>query len=442
MIKNTEIIIQKRLKLIKNILNQQKLKKFFNKTDILMMSKYFDNAYDLSLIENIYHINSADLCSKDIDDVLYNFKYTVKDNTILKTRNLYELTKLSTLPEKKLRKHISDDGYKDISSLLEKVLNETNFISFDFLILRITDNFATKNQNSEIVTIYNALKKSILDKMVHFDYKHEKREKETTYLCWTDRLLNAVINNEISPDEFIKLSAKILNLTNNTIYLYRKILNSADYLLTFAEHSSNTELKQYKTFLENEIREKYTNAKISPAELEQLVISKLAKQIVNQEDFYYLFDMTAATAKISEENKKYCFNLCLYLLHHNTKRNIFNYRFVRKYFFDTILSMISDKDSFELKQQEIHLLLILLYTDVFFCFVKQKIIKQIISILATMNRSCYKLNHYNFYRYFEILDYIFFRTPDLIYPSLINYVSANNNNRKNITDKFILTKIF
>ena len=92
----------------------------------------------------------------------------------------------------------------------------------------------------------------------------------------------------------------------------------------------------------------------------------MAKQQISKEDYYYLFDMMDIIVHSSCENKLFCLNLSEYLLYNNTKRFIFNYRFIRKYFIDIFLSWPKEKDTLPIKEKELHILINLLHTDVFF----------------------------------------------------------------------------
>ena len=78
-------ISAKRYMLIRNILDSSENKKFYNEMDALLLKKYFDNAYETSLLEDMYRINSSDISNKIIFNFLDNFELSVKNGTILKT---------------------------------------------------------------------------------------------------------------------------------------------------------------------------------------------------------------------------------------------------------------------------------------------------------------------------------------------------------------------
>lgn len=244
-------ISAKRYMLIRNILDNSENKKFYNEMDALLLKKYFDNAYETSLLEDMYRINSSDISNKIIFNFLDNFELSVKNGTILKTRHLFELVKISSLPTAKLKKTFSTEICKKIAILLTDVSHETILISNDFLILRISENLILTNEsNKDIVNDFSILKNSILKKMSSFCYSKESREKENTYLCWIDMILQKVIVKELSVTNFIQICEQIFSLTTHTVYLYWKILNSINYLLLQRDYSAHTNLRKYKTEIE------------------------------------------------------------------------------------------------------------------------------------------------------------------------------------------------
>lgn len=272
-------ISAKRYMLIRNILDSSENKKFYNEMDALLLKKYFDNAYETSLLEDMYRINSSDISNKIIFNFLDNFELSVKNGTILKTRHLFELVKISSLPTSKLKKTFTSEICKKIAILLTDVSHETILISNDFLILRVSDNLILNNESDkDIVKDFSTLKNSILKKMSSFSYSKESREKENTYLCWIDMILQKVIVKELSVTNFIQICEQIFSLTTHTVYLYWKILNSINYLLLQRDYSAHANLRKYKTEIEKIIEQKYINAQISIDELKNLLLTTLAKQ--------------------------------------------------------------------------------------------------------------------------------------------------------------------
>ena len=440
---NLQSLSTKKYLLIKNIQENSYNKRFFNQMNTLILSKCFDNAYEYSLIEDIERINGCDLSSRDIISIIDNFIYSVKYKTIFSDRGLFELVKLASLPAKKLNKTISVDTYLKIATYLRYVSHETKFISCDFLILRITNSFLLKIKyfnDENLLTTYLALKNSIFEKMISFIYPPEKKDKETTFLCWIDMLLLAAVEKEIDLNSFICISKKILNLSCNSIYIFWKSLNSINYLLSQTEYSSFTTLRKYKSYLEKQIGCKYISMNLSSSELQNIMITILAKQNIVKEDYYYFCDALASVAKKSAKDKLFCIRLCEFLLYYNSKKHIFHYRFIRKYFTDTILSLCNKNDITPIKIRELQILIELWSNDLFFCFDKKRLIFTIINILKYINIGTTKLNHNNFYKYCDILDYILFTDENCSMPNIIDFLACNNDNKIKISKHFKLSQ--
>lgn len=438
---NIETLTSKKYLIIKNILNNSFDKKIFNKLDTLVLSKCFDNAYEYSIMENIERINCDDLSSHDILNILENFIYSVQYKTILNGRELFELVKLSLLPTKKLNKVISSDLYLKIASYLKYVSHETKLISFDFLILRIVDNFLLKVNNinnKNLSEFYLALKNSIYEKMISFSYINEIKEKEATMLCWVDMLLSAVIKKEIDISSFILITKKILIITQNSLYLLWKLANSINYILSQNDFLDLSSLKEYKKILEKQIENRYTYANISTNELQNIMINLLANQNIVKDDYYYFFDALSSIATQSEKNKFFCIQLCEYIVYYNNKKRIFSYRFIRKYFIDIILKLFNKNDIIQIKIKELNLLINLWFNDIFFCFEKKRILQGILNILKSINSKTFKLNHNNFYKYCEALDYMLASDSDYNIIDIIDFLAFDNGNKSRISKHFKL----
>lgn len=443
MINNLEALAAKKYMLVKNILDKSSNKSFFDKLDTLILKKCFDNAYEYSLAESIERINNCNLSSRDITEIINNFTCSVENNLIFNNRSLYEMVKLSILPSKKLNKTISIDNYLKIATYLHYVSHETKFIRFDFLVLRITDNFLVRIddiKNDKLTQKYLNLKKSILEKMVIFSYSKENKNKETTFLCWIDRLLLAAVEQEIDIKSFINISKKILCLTDDSIYVLWKLVNSINYLLSIQEIDFENKLRNYKLELEKHIENRYSCSKVSDIDLENILINTLAKQTIAREDFYYLFDALIMASKTSEKNKLFSLQLCNYLLYYDHKKHLFSYRYIRKHFADNLFSMFSKNDIIEIKLKELQLLICLWFNDVFFCFEKKRVLFSIINILKSINTSEVKLNHNNFYKYCDILDYMIANDNDSSIPDIVDFLATNNQNKHQIAKHFKLIK--
>lgn len=431
---------QKIISLIEKIVTQDENKKFFADLDTLLLKKCFDNIYELSLSENIIRINAANLSCRDILNIINDFFDSVKSKRIYNSRELFELTKLSSLPAKKLNRALTNDIYLKIAIFLNIVSCETSFISHQFLILRIIDNFYIKNENNNIISAtYLNLMEKIINRIITVEFLEERNLKETTILCWIDRILTAALYKDISIDNFILICDKILSLTMNSIYLYWKILNSANYLLLQQDFSALKQLRQYKNAIEKIINQKYVNVKFSKDELQSLFISIVAKQKVQKEDYYYLFDAITIAASSTQNDKLFCLNLYEYLIANNSKFKIFNYRFIRKYFIDALFSIINKQDIISVQNKELQILIMLINMDVFFCFEKHRLFFTYINILRNIVINGNNLNHNNFYKYCDILDYFLIANPDFTFPNIIEYLSTSCNKQK-ISRHFTLIK--
>lgn len=434
-----KLSLEKYTKLTK-ILADKNNTKFFKEMDSLLIKKRFDNAYELSLNENLLNINSLDITTNDIIPIINNFIKEANSNSVMEKRNIFEVVKVSNLPVDRLKKIFNEKKFIQLGDILTKVSRETKYMSFDFLILRILDNFTIKYKNAKVIKYYQSIQKQILTKLSYSSYEQEKKEKETIYLCWVDRLLYAVENKDIKIDKYIEICKKILELTNeNFTYTHWKILHTVNYLLLQMDFSANQNLKQFKRKLVSTISESYKSIKLSQDELKKIAISVLAKEVLNKEDFYYLSDMISLTADRSVEDKLFCFKLCRYIIKQNEKQNIFNYRFIRKYFIETLFKIMKISDDFSVKEEELQTLITLFHIDAYFCFYRLDIINKIVFIMRSMNNGKTKLTNYNFYRYCHILDYIMISNKDIRSTKIINDICTSNENKKKISKYFKLT---
>lgn len=426
--------------ILTTILADKNNAKFFKEMDNMLITKRFDNAYELSLNENILNINSFDLTSNDVISVINSFIKISNNRNLVKKRNIYEIVKISNMPVEKLQRIFNEKKFLKLGEALINVSRETRFISFDFLALRIIDNFIIKYKNAVVLNSYQNIKKQILYKITHHSYDPEKKEKETNYLCWIDRLLYAAENKEILIDDYIKICEKVLNLINgNFIYTYWKILHAVNFLLLQQDFSTNANLRKFKRILISKINENYKEISLSQDELKKIAVSVLAKESSNKEDFYYLFDLISLTADKSIEDKVFCFKLCRYIIKQNSKQNIFCFRFIRKYFLETIFKIIRISDDFSVKEEELQTLISLLHVDAYFCFNRHDIINKIVLILRSMNNGDKKLTANNFYRYCHILDYIMVSNSDIKNPKIINDICATDSDKRRISKYFQLT---
>ncbi len=426
--------------ILTTVLADQNNKKFYNAMDDLLTKKRFNNAYELSINENIFNINSFSLTTNDLKDIVNDFIMRSHRHVIFQKRSIFELVKISNLPINRLNKAITEKKYLCLGEALSFVSRETNQISFDFLILKILDNIIIKNKNHLIINEYKKIIKSIFQKFLTFDYIAEKKEKETIFLCWIDRLLFAASNKEVTIENYILICNKILKLIDcRHSFVYWKILHSVNYLLLQQAFSTNMSLRKYKRTILNKIEENYIELDLSQDELRDKVISILAQEKTTKEDFYYLFDLIKITSERSLDDKISCLQLCKYIIKQNTKQNIFCFRFIRKYFIETIFKMLKFNDSFQIKETELQILLLLFHVDAYFCFNKKDIFKYIVFLLKGMYNSKFKLTLNNFYRYCHILDYIMSTNSDIKDLTILDELCKNASDKKRISKYFQLS---
>ncbi|MBO5038216.1 MAG: hypothetical protein J6C85_01990 [Alphaproteobacteria bacterium] len=437
--KEDEILNLRKYILITNILEKHDCRKLFNNYDALLIKKRFDNAYELSSTENILRIDVIDLKGNDINKIIDNFYKAVEDKSCFAKRNIYEIIKISNLPALKLNKYLSKETYLTIGQKLKDVSRETSFISFDFLNLRALDNFIAKTDQWAVKKEFIQIKNDIIKKLIINEYTPETKEKESNYFCWIDRILSALENKEITIPDYIVLNKKILSLITHSIDTYWKIFYSTNVLLLQQEFSANQILRDFKKFIFRTIITSYKKIRISQDDILTLMIRTLAKNQYTKEDFYYLFDCMQIFSSISDTNKSFCLDLCLYILYINNKQNFMNHRFVRYRFMDFLSVLVRDLDNLELKQKELHILINMFHTDLFFLLEKKHIFESIIRILKTINNGEEKLTHNNFYRYCDILDYMIANNNDISCPNIINELCLQKEDRQKILKKFKLS---
>jgi len=439
MIQSIKDISKNKYYIMTSIINNNKDERFFNQMDSLLVKKRFDDAYELSLSENLLHVSTYNLTSVNITKIIKDFIDSAKKTNFFERRNLYEIVKLSNLPADKLNLSFNISLYKELADIFNNVSCETKLISFDFLILKIADNFALKINNECIKMKFAQIREYILKKLIYGDYNEEKREKETTVLCWIDRILSAVINEEIFPEDFITLTKKIFNLTDKTIYSCWKVLHAVNYLLLQKEFSASKLLRSYKREIIKSINKLYNNTDFTSNEVTNLVVKTIAKRFPSKEDYYYLFDVLRLTSQKCIENKAHCLKLCKYIIYHNTKQNIFCFRFIRKYFLEMFFSMIDmPHENIRIKEEELSMLIALFHVDTYFCFNRYEIFSKIISVLKTINNGKTKLNNINFYRFCDALDYIMSENPDVKDYDIIKNLSCKDDDSVKLKKYFNL----
>lgn len=438
MINNLERISLNKYLLISNLIESKDSKKLFSHYDELLMTKRFSNAKDLSITENILCLDAINLTGKDIIKIVSDFIKNAQSPNILKKRNIYELAKVSNLQSLKLNKALSDKILNEIGDSLLYISSIATNIGVDFVILRILDNFIVKLKNSLIKNQYNAIRKNILRKMVNFLYEKEKKEKTITYFCWIDRLLVAVQKDELSLNQFMEVSIKILKLTPNCLDVCWKILQSVNFLCFQPLYNDSNKLRKFKRDILKIIKQKYITEKITPQSAIEIMISTLARDIPSKEDFYYLFDTIKIISQQSQENKLFALDLCNYILFVNNRQSIFCYRFIREYFMSILNDIVKEDDNFSIKEKEITLFLSLLHEKSFFFLHKSYIFSKLVELISFFNNKNISSN--KFYKYCDIIDYIIYKNPDIKLTEVLDKLSKNEKNAVKISKRFDLSK--
>ncbi len=422
-----------------SIINNKSDSHFINELDALLLKKRFDNAYELSLTESILHVSSYNLTSKNIKKIINDFFKLSAIANLGDNRNLYELVKLGNLSSDKLERAIDADTHTNLINTLDNVSRETTLISFDFLILRIYDSFMLKSNVFRIKKEYAKAKHRLFKKLLTFNYDNERREKETTFLCWIDRLLYAVMNKEITASDFVLLCKKIFGLITKTIYFYWKVLHSVNYILLQQDFSSNPDMRLFKKEVLNSISNMYNIIDMSLDEVKELMASILAKKTPDKEDFYYLFDSLKITARKNEEYKLFSLKLCKYIVNFNHQHNIFCYRFIRKYFIESFFDIINNQISNAyIIVEEISALITLFHIDTYFCFNRTDILVNIIKKLKSIDETTTQISHHNFYKFCDSLDYIIYENRDILTPDILKLLKVNSSKQPKLSKCFRL----
>ena len=180
---------------------------------------------------------------------------------------------------------------------------------------------------------------------------------------------------------------------------------------------------------------------LSEDEIKKLAISILSKNFPSKEDFYYLFDCLYIFSSKSNKAKDFAIDLFMYIIYFDTKYNLFSYRFIRKYFVETVFKTIKQYDSTELKNKEIILLLKMFHVDHFFSFYRKDIFENIVNILKNINNTEHKITNGNFYKYCDMIDYIMYTNNDIYSENIIEYITGFKDNKNKISKHFQLQNI-
>lgn len=424
--------------LIKTLLEKKEYKRLFSDYDELLIRKKFADIRELSVTENILTLDAINLTPKDITNIVRDFIKKADSPTLLRKSNLYELIKVSNLKSPRINKNLAEKTLITLGEKLKNLFNKTELISFDFAILRVLDNFIIKINNPVIKNSYNALKKDLLRKMLSFTYQKEEREKQVTYFCWIDRLLTAILKNEITLYEFMELNIKVLKLVPNHLDACWKVLQTASYLCFQPSYSDSNKIRKFRRDVSKIIKNKYIDVIFNKDTVTELMINTLARENSFKEDFYYLFDAIKILSQKSEEDKLFCFDLFEYILHVNERQNIFCYRFVREYFMNILNEMITSEDSLNLKEKEVSLLISLFHEKSFFLLHQSELFKKLVAVICSFNKENITKN--KFYKYCDMLDYMLSNNSNIKYPELLTVLSVKQEDKTKISKRFELSK--
>lgn len=430
---NISNLYNKKQSLIYSIINDKNNNSFFKHLDNILITQYFRTAKELSQIEEILTIDTYNMSKKEVFDIINHFIYNSDNKKI----NLFDIIKISNNQNNKIIKNLPKNILSNLGDRISNVSRETTLIGNDFALLKILDNFLKKNIDIVIQNKYIKIKKTILTKILLFNYTEQKNELDNSYLCWIDRLLLAVFNNEINIADYIKINKKLLYIIPEKTEIYWKIINSINYLSFNSEYNNASELRKFKRELLKSIKKKFDFYKPSRIETEKNLIKTLAEPFINKENFYYLFNMIKKLANNSFNDKYFCLNIIDYLIYVDQKYNFFNHRFIREAFFTTFFDLLNSFDNMVLKEKEYYLLIKLLNIKYFFYHNKKDILSKMSALLCDFcsekDISVCKCN-----KYIDAADYIFTNNKELIKIDVIEKISQNSFNYKKTYNRFNL----
>ena len=423
-------LFQKKQLLFQKAISDDKNSSLFKYFDNLLINRRFQIAKELTHIEQILTIDVYNLQAKEIINIINNF---INNNDV--NSNLFDIIKVSNLPDKKIINSIPKDILLSLVEKLDDVSRETYLIGIDFSILRAVDNFILKIKDSSLISKYQKIRKNILIKILSFDYSAQKDELESVYMCWIDRTLNSVMQHEFDICDFIKIYNKFLKIIPEDLNLYWKMVQNINYLCFQQEFDDCVDLRKFKRFILKQIKEKFENKDIDQSDFIKVLINTLAEPTINKEKFYYLFDMIKKLAENSKKDKLFCFDVIDYLIYINKKQGFFNHRFIREYFFNMVCDLFESENDLEIKEKEFYLFLKLFNLHNFFYYNKKEIIYRIGMLLSEINKS---LLGSKFYKYIDVADYIFANNKDVATTDFIEKISKNSINSNKIYNRFNL----
>lgn len=384
----------------KKIINKNKNNKLFNKYDEILVKKYFSNIHDLSETENILNIKTLTLKTNDIKDIVKSF---IKHKKIYKT-DIYNVLRISNLARLRIKHNINRDNLLEIGNKVAIVSHETSSICIDFELLRILDNFILHIKTANLKNYFNGIRKDIIRKIMRFEYKKIKEERRVNYFYWVNRILEALIQENITISEFIDLNKKIVHLLPNFIDLHWEIVHILSFLCYHPKYCCSFALRSFKRNMIKFVKTKYSSIVIDKNCVTNALFDTLSQQPANKESFYYVFDIIKILSEKSSEDKLFCLTLLEYLIYRDEYQNIFCYRFVREMFLRILEDILKKDDDYKTKEKELNLMFILSENKNFSYFYSEKILSYMHFIIDSshqqnVNYFYKKIKRYNKYLY-------------------------------------------
>ena len=159
----------------------------------------------------------------------------------------------------------------------------------------------------------------------------------------------------------------------------------------------------------------------------------MAQPTIDKENYYYLFK----SLRKSDKNKFFNLQVIEYLIYINNRQNIFSHRFIREAFFSCFYNLIELEDEIEIKEKELCILIKLLQTDIFSYYYKNDIITKIGNLLYDFGNKKV-LSGSKFYKYCDIVDYVFAKNKNIISSDTIKNILKNDIYYKNTYKRFSL----
>ena len=425
---------------LKKILTFQNNLSDFLLFDNQLTKKRFSIIEKQSLVEN--YISSCYLnINQDVfDEIINNFIKKCYLKTFFDKPYIREIIKLTNNKMFSIDKKIN---IKKLHILVDKIQNlslTTDYISHDFLLLKLTDNLIIKVKDANIRNVCKNIKKDIFCSFITKEYKTEKKEAERFCYCYIDRLVSACILNEINLNDFVCISKKILTVSDYNLSVLWKMVMSINYLSFNDLYDDSVELRKFKRDVLKKINEVLNISFFSKKEITEVVIRVIASEIYKKEDFYYIFDLLQNQIKTDSVNKLYYLNLIEYLIYSHHKRSIFHKRFIREAFFNLLVNISQNEDSSIILEKLLFININLFHIDIFYHFMKKEIIGHILFLLSKLNSSKKQISKQRFYKCCDVVDYILYKHTDLINEAQLKEMIKEREDKLKILKRFSLYK--